>query len=291
MNSKSTMNRAPLAGIPVIGATILAAALTSSRVEAGQPAMMETMPPAESPAWKWGISADYMYRSVDRSEDYFSGPELWHVDYDDFDGDLWGFSAFITPPRVFGMTLDFSYRTGDLDGSFTNYSLAPNPLDPFTYANERASFDRNEYEVGLTYPFPGLDWLYARAEWFQYDEEGEWTYSDGTIEAQDYNLWGITAGLGAKYGMPLGNSRFTLDLNAFAGLVYFESEHEEIGGPTTSWDGWGFKGRLGARLSYPIVDRLDVFLGSGYEYLDTSDGSLDMENQGLFVNLGIKGEF
>jgi hypothetical protein len=89
----------------------------------------------------------------------------------------------------------------------------------------------------------------------------------------------------------MGNTGATLDLNAFLGLVYFDFEHEEVGGPTTDWDDWGFLGRVGARICYPIQESLDVFLGCGYEYLQTDDGSLDMDNQGLFVNLGIKGEF
>jgi hypothetical protein len=290
MKSKHTLSRIGIAGLPAMGGAMLAVAMFAGQAQAGQSQATTTAEPAPS-AWTWGISADYMFRDVDRTEDYWSGTELWHVSYDDFDGDLWGFTAFVSPPNFLNMTIDFSYRTGDLDGTFTNYSLAPNPLDPGTYTG-KASFDRDEYVVGLTYPFPNLEWLYLRAEWFQFDEEGDWNYGGGSKESQDYTLWGISTGLGAKYGIPLGNTGANLDLNAFAGLVYFDFEHEEVAGSlTTDWDDWGFLGRIGARVSYPLHDRISVFLGGGYEYLDTGDGSLDMENQGVFVNLGLMGEF
>lgn len=290
MHSISTSKNALVAGLPVMGAAILAGAFLSIHADAGPAPMTEMMTPAPSPTWKWGVSADYMYRSVDREEDYISFPELWHVDYDDFDGDLWGGTIFVTPPCFWDIMIDFSYRTGDLDGSFTNYSLETDSEFGGPYTGH-ASFDRDEYVVGLTYPFPNMDWLYARLEYFNFQEDGEWDYGEGEIERQEYTLWGITGGLGAKYGYPLGNSGAMLDLNAFLGLVYFDFEHDEVGFMTTSWDGWGFLGRAGARISYPIQDQLDVFLGCGYEYLQTDDGSLDMNNQGLFVNLGLKGEF
>jgi hypothetical protein len=272
-----------------LGASILAGASMSPMADAGTPAPV--MQSAPAPQWQWGISADYMYRTVDRTEDYFSEPYDWHVDYDNFDGDLWGFSAFVIPPNFLNMMIDFSYRTGDLDGDFTNYSLDPTDFDFGNVYHGKASFDRDEYEVGLTYPFAGMDWLYARAEWFLYDEDGEWDYGGGEIEDQKYTQWGIDAGLGAKYGYPLGGSGAMLDLNAFIGLVYFDFEHEEVGYETTSWDDWGFLGRAGARISYPIQSCLDVFLGCGYEYLQTDSDNLDMTTQGLFVNLGLKGEF
>jgi hypothetical protein len=281
---------------PVVVSTIAAAMLvdltTSSRLQAGPVESAGAMQTESTPRWIWGLSADYMFRSVDREEDYLSGVELWNVKYGDLDGDLWGFTAFVTPPSFLNMTVDFSYRTGDLDGKFTNYSLDPNPQDPNTYTNETVTMDRDEYVLGLTLPCPALDWIYARAEWFLFDEEADWIYRGGGIEQQEYSLWGLSAGVGAQHGIPLGNSGAMLDLNAFAGLVYFDFEHEEVAsGATSSWDGFGFLGRVGARVSYPIQDQLDVFLGCGYEYLQTDDGSLDMSNDGLFVNVGLKGEF
>ena len=272
--------------------TILAVSLLSPAAIAGPAPATEPVTPAPAPAWKWGISADYMYRSVDREEDYWSDDELWNVDYDDLDGDLWGLTAFVTPPDFWNITIDFSYRTGDLDGHFTNYSLDPDPADTGIYEDENVSLDRDEYVVGLTCPCPSLGWLYARAEWFYFDEDGQWKYGDGYVEKQEYTLWGISAGVGAMQDYPLGNTGATLDLNAFIGLVYFDFEHKEVdSGAETDWDGWGFLGRAGARVSYPLQDQLDVFLGCGYEYLQTDDGSLDMNNQGVFVNLGLKGEF
>ena len=233
-----------------------------------------------------------MNREVDRTEDYWSGDELWNVKYDNLDGDLWGFSAFVTPLDFWNITVDFSYRSGDLDGNFTNYSLDPNPQDAGIYRDENVSLDRDEYVLGVSCPCPSLGWLYARAEWFYHDEEGTWEYGDGSVEMQEYSLWGISAGIGAQQEYPLGNTGATLDLNAFLGLVYFDFEHKEVdGGAKTDWDDWGFLGRAGARISYPLQDHLDIFLGCGYEYLQTDDGSLDMDNQGLFVNLGLKGEF
>ena len=289
MHSIPMNKTALLAGLPAIAATMLGGAFLFPLADAGQ-APMETMTPAPSPTWKWGVSADYMYRSVDREEDYISAPEIWHVDYDDFDGDLWGGSIFVTPPCFWDVMIDFSYRTGDLDGNFTNYSLEAESEFGGPY-DGKARFDRDEYVVGLTYPFPNMDWLYARLEYFNFQEDGEWDYGGGEIEKQEYTLWGITGGLGAKYGYPLGNSGAMLDLNAFLGLVYFDFEHKEVGFETTGWDDWGFLGRAGARVSYPLQSNLDVFLGCGYEYIQTDSDNLDMTNQGIFVNLGLKGEF
>ena len=73
------------------------------------------------------------------------------------------------------------------------------------------------------------------------------------------------------------------------------NEHTETTDPKnklhTDWDDWGFQGRVGARLAYPLQERLDVFLGVGYEYLETDDSGLDMTTDGLFANLGLKGEW
>ena len=270
---------------------LLAGTLLSPMALAGPAPSPGPMTPAPSPTWQWGISADYMYREVDREEDYISDPYDWHVDYDNFDGDLWGFSAFVTPPNFWDITIDFAYRSGDLNGDFENYSIDPRQtLGRGPYEGE-ADFDRDEYVVGLTCPCPALGWLYARVEWFSFDEEGVWNYDDGDVEKQEYDLWGISAGVGAMHEYPLGNSGATLDLNAFIGLVYFDFEHEEVGYKTTDWSDWGFLGRAGARISYPIMSQLDVFLGCGYEYIQTDGDDLDMNNQGIFVNLGLKGEF
>jgi hypothetical protein len=272
--------------------SILAGTFLAPMALAGPASVTEPMmTPAASPTWKWGISADYMNREVEREEDYLSAPFDWHIEYDDFDGDLWGFSAFLTPPVLWNTTIDFSYRTGDLNGRFENYSLDPRDPDFGNIYQGDADFDRDEYVIGLTCPCPALGWLHARAEWFYYDEDGEWVYDLGGIEKQEYTLWGISAGIGAAQEYPLGNSGATLDLNAFLGLVYFDFEHEEVGSETTDWDDWGFLGRVGARISYPLQEQLDVFLGCGYEYLDTDSGDLEMNNQGIFVNLGLKGEF
>ena len=306
MKSILAKNKYLLAGLPALGATILAGAFLSPLAEAGPAPMMET--PAPAPTWKWGISADYMWRDVDLNEDYkspfedfdngseFDGPSTddWNVDYDDFNGDLWGFSAFVVPPCFWDIMIDFSYRTGDLDGDFRNHTVAKG-LDggyldgPY---EGKANFDRDEYVVGLTYPIPTIDWLYARVEYFNHQMDGKWKYDDGDVEKQDYTLWGISGGAGANYGMPLGGSGLMLDLNAFAGLVYFDFEHKEVAsGAKTDWSDWGFLGRVGARVSYPIQSQLDVFLGTGYEYLLTDSDDLDMTTQGVFVNLGLKGEF
>ena len=295
-----------LAGLPALGATILAAAFLSPRAEPGAAPMMET--PAPAPTWKWGLSADYMWRDVDLNEDYkspfedfdngseFDGPSAddWNVDYDDFDGDLWGFSAFVVPPCFWDIMIDFSYRTGDLDGDFRNHTVDKGFNGEYLDGpyEGKADFDRDEYVVGLTYPIPSIDWLYARLEYFNYQMDGKWDYGDGYTETQDYTLWGITGGAGAHYGIPLGSSGAMFDLNAFAGLVYFDFEHEEVAsGGTTDWSDWGFLGRIGGRFSYPIQSQLDVFLGCGYEYLLTDSDDLDMTTQGVFVNLGLKGEF
>lgn len=284
-------NSLKTSALPAVGAIVLAGSFLLPTANAGTAPMMDTMTAAPSPTWKWGLSVDYMYRDVDRSQDYLSAPYDWHVDYDDFNGDLWGGTIFVTPPCFADLTIDFSYRTGDLNGIFRNHSLDPQDPDFGTVYEGDARFDRDEYVVGLTYPCPSPGWLYVRAEYFNFQEDGTWDYGGGETEDQSYTLWGIATGVGARQGYPLGGSGAILDLNAFVGLVYFDSEHEETGYATTSWDGWGFLVRAGARVSYPIQTNLDVFLGCGYEYLQTDDGSLDMTNQGLFVNLGLKGEF
>lgn len=306
MKSIQTMNQSMLAGLPAIAATILAGAFLSSWADAGPAPMMEV--PAPAPTWKWGVSADYMWRDVDLNEDYKSPGDQypgdrspgdkysddWNVDYDDFNGDLWGFTAFVTPPLPFDIMIDFSYRTGNLDGDFKNHTIAKGYDGGYAEGpyEGRANFDRDEYVIGLTCPCPALQWLYARVEYFNYQMDGKWKYDDGDVEKQDYTQWGITGGVGANYGIPVGNTGARLDLNGFLGLVYFDFEHKEVdGGATTDWNDWGFLGRVGARISYPIQNNLDVFLGCGYEYLQTDSDDLDMTNQGVFVNLGLKGEF
>jgi len=246
---------------------------------------------SDEPSWTVGVSFDYTYRFLNRTENYRSGPELWFVDYDDFDGDLWGFSLFVTPPCVGGATVDFTYRTGDLEGRFFNFSLDPNPIDPTRYTG-RASFDRDEYELGLSVPFPGVPWLFGRVEGFRHEEEGDWDYGGGFFEAQEYELWGINAGLGASHTYPLGFAGASLSLNAFLGLVYFDFQHTELTTPVdTNWDGWGFKGSIDARFTVPVGDHVGVFVGTGYEYLLTDDGSLEMDTQGLLVSLGLQGQW
>jgi len=284
-----------LAGLASAGAALIAATCLVTTAQAGPAPAVEAITPAPAPTWKWGVSADYMYRDVDREEDYLSpgefADEMWNVDYDDFDGDLWGFTAFVIPPCFFDIMFDFSYRTGDLEGDFENYSLVPNSAFGGPFEGE-ADFDRDEYVIGITIPCPVQDWLFARLEYFNFQEDGDWNYDDGDVESQEYTLWGVSAGVGAKQSYPLGGGGAMLDLNAFLGLVYFDFEHEEkASGAETDWNDWGFLGRVGARVSYPIQSQLDVFLGCGYEYLQTDDGDLEMTNQGLFVNLGLKGEF
>lgn len=249
--------------------------------------------PAPAPGcgdWEWGISADYMWREVDRNENYFSGPELWYVDYDDYKADLWGGTIWVTPPCLANTTFDFSYRQGDIAGTFMNYSLEPNSKDSGTYVG-RADFDREEIEFGATIPCPYLQWLYGRVEVFRHEEDGVWDYGDGYFEAQEYKMWGAIVGVGAGNSIPLGGGGISLDLGAFLGLVYFDLEHEEVGGPTTSWDGFGWKGSVYSRINFPISECYAIYTGVGYEYMQTDDGSLDMSTQGLLVNLGIRGKF
>lgn len=312
MKSILAKKKSLLAGLPAIAASMLTGALLTPQTDAGVAPIMETPPPA--PTWKWGLSGGYLYRDVDLTEDYkspadsividdeypdngypsngfesdYSQSDDWKIDYDDFTGDLWGVSAFLVPPGFFDVMIDFSYYTGDLDGDFKNH---PRGFSDESYTG-RAEFDRDEYVVGLTYPWPTLDWLYARVEYFNYKMDGKWKYDDGDVEKQDYLMWGISGGLGAIYEVPIGSTGATIDFHAFAGLVYFDFKHTELASTAkTKWNDWGFLGRLGTRVSYPVHNQIDVFLGCNYEYLDTDSDGLDMSNQGLFVNLGLKGEF
>lgn len=287
--NKVTMTRSHANGFRT--ALLAAGVMLASPAFAGPaPPMIEPEPVAPCGDWEWGISADYMFRMVDRSENYQSPPELWFVDYDDYEADLYGFTVFITPPNLWNTTFDFSYRSGDIQGTFMNYSLDPRPIDPGTYIG-RADFDRDEFELGATVPCPMLEWIFGRLELFHYSEDGIWDYGGGYFEPQEYRQWGATLGVGAAHTFPLGGSGVTLDLAAFLGLVYFDLEHKEVfSGVTTSWDGFGFKASADARLNVPVSDCLSVFTGVGYEYLQTDDGSLESDTQGVLISRGLRGE-
>jgi|GEM_PF-6591376 len=259
---------------------------------AGTPKMV--IEPAPAPGcgdWEWGISFDYVWREIDRSENYLSPPELWYVDYDDYEADLWGGTIWITPPNLGNTTFDFSYRQGDIEGTFRNYSLDPNPIDPLSYTG-RADFDREEIELGATVPCPYVEWLYGRIEVFRHQEDGVWDYGGGFFEPQEYDMWGAIVGLGAGNSYPLGGGGITLDLGVFLGLVYFDLEHKEVlSGAKTSWDGFGWKGSAHTRLNFPVSECYAIYTGIGYEYMETEDGALDQSTQGVLVNLGLRGRF
>ena len=289
MNSRTRINK--WCSFPVATSLpLLIAGAMLSPLQAGQPDVMVPMQTVEH-QWKWGISFDYLYRDIDRNENYLSPPELWNVDYDGFTGDLWGFSVFVEPPCFMNATIDFSYHTGDMDGTFRNYSLDPDPFDDGVYTG-LASFDRDEYELGMTIPFQSVGWLFGRIEGFYYTEDGTWDYGGGFFEPQEYDMWGVTVGLGAGESFPLGSGGITLDLAIFLGLVYFDMEHKEVlSGAVTSWSDWGFKGSADARLNFPINQSVAIYTGVGYEYILTDSGSLDQTLQGFLASLGISGEF
>jgi hypothetical protein len=289
-----TMKRSLLPPVVLAAGVMITTGVLAPRADAGLTYPVENA----GQDWKWGVTLDYTLREVDRTETYLSEgmpPRDWSVTYDAYDANMWGFTIFVTPPCFANTMIDFSYRTGDLEGKFKNRALDPASMYYGESFAGRADFDRDEFEVGVTYPFPNMSWLYARAEWFWAEEDGDWDYGEGEIETQEYDMWGITAGMGAMQEFTFGASDVTLVLNAFAGLVYFDLEHTETTDPanhlTTAWSGWAYQGRVGARLAYPVQEGTDVFLGVGYEILEADDSGLDMTTDGFFANLGVMGEW
>jgi len=276
---------------------LLAAGMLNTGVAIGGPVGESGIPaPVSESVGDWvtlGVGFIGSYTGFSLEEEYLSGPAvvgaggtaLWKADYDEPDGWLYGIMGSATFPNFRNATLDARYQTGELDGGFRIVPLAGG--NPFS---GEADIDRDLWEVGVTVPI--FEWIYARAEYFNQQDDVDWNYSGGGVEMQEYQLHALRFGLGARQDVPVGATGFTVTLDAFAGAVYFDLEHEEKTVPvTTDWQGWGYVLRGGASTSYPLNDQFSAVGGVAFEWMDLSDDGLDFENWMLDLMLGISGKF
>ncbi|NNC89486.1 MAG: hypothetical protein HKN82_13595 [Akkermansiaceae bacterium] len=252
---------------------------------------------------KFGMS----HNEFDMQEDYLSGgdesgdvptppgmpdPDIWRADYNDPDGWLYGLSTAVALPARCGAVIDFAYRTGDLEGGFTTTELSSGETFPGS-----ADIDRDMWELGVTIPIPSM--FFGRVAYRHTEDDVTWNFGGGELEFQEYEWQAIEAGFGMEQETTLGSTGWTLLTHAFVGALYFDLEHTELGsnmGPPTpplktDWEGWGYVLRGGADLVYPLGSELSAALGAGYEFMDTSDGDLDLKNYELLLDIGLRGNF
>ncbi len=249
----------------------------------------------------WDIRFVSSYSEFCASENYLSGPDfevgtagpaaavapsdLWHANYDDPDGWLYGFSGVVAPGFLGGAVIDFGYRTGDLKGGFTTTPAAGGEV----YAG-RADIDTDIWEIGVSYPF--ACGLYGRVGYYNREDDVDWKYDDGDLERQKYESERVEVGVGAIQSFPLGDSGLVLLLDEFVGALYYDIEHKEVdGGLTTDWSDWTYVLRAGAGLQYPLNQTLNVVGSVAYEYIEIDDGGLDREETELMLSLGLSGNF
>lgn len=209
----------------------------------------------------------------------------WKEDYDDTSGWLNGISAEIVLPDFWNASIDVQFLTGELDGDFTISPVG----SPMRFKGN-ADVDRDIFELGASVPF--YDWFYARAEYFNHQDDTTWKYSDGSVEKQEYMFQGVRAGVGAKQDFELGSTGLVLTVDGFVGGVYFDGEHKEkTVNATKDWEGWGYILRTGAQLAYPLSEQFSIVGETSYEFMHLSDDELDLNVHGFNMKLGVSGSF
>ena len=248
-----------------------------------------------SSGWTVNVSAKYNSVELESTDQYLSGPagtQDWKAVHD-VDGDLYGFSISATPP-VLGkrVTLDFSYLTGDLSGTFNTREISPAPEGPYYGTVE---FDRDEWELGADVFI--LNAVYARLKYSTFEMDGDWVYSDGSPnEPQKYEFDAYTIGAGFRqyYSLDKPDTVFLSNLgllvDVFFGLSLFDYKHtEQLTGASVETDGIGYEmsAELLGTYKVNIVGDSRIFAGVGYTYKDNDDSNLDLTEKKFTVKLGI----
>jgi len=241
------------------------------------------------------ISAEYNSTNLESTDQYLSGAggdEDWRAVHD-LDGDLHGFSINIRPPALGKrFSMDFTYLTGDLEGTFNTREISPTPEGPYS---GKVRFDRDEYQLGFNIFI--LNAVYARLEYYTFEMDGDWVYNDGSPnEPQKYELDAYNLGVGfiQDYFFKNPDSEFKryfgLLVDVFAGCSIMDFEHtEKLTGASVETDDIGYKLRAALLATYKIGNksRSRFFAGIGYTYKHNSDTNFDLTEDGFFSKLGI----
>lgn len=246
--------------------------------------------------WTMNVAVEHNLVDLESTDQYLSGPagtEDWKA-MNDVDGDLNGFSISATPP-VLGkrVTLDFSYLTGDLSGTFNTREISPTPEGPY-YG--KVEFDHDEWELGADVFI--LNAVYARLEYSTFEMDGDWVYFDGSPnepQKYEFDAYTIGAGFRQKYFLDkpdtVFESKLGLLVDVFFGLSFFDYKHtEQLTGASVETDDIGYEmsAELLGTYKVNIVGDSRIFAGVGYTYKENDDSNLDLTEKNFIVKLGIQ---
>ena len=255
----------------------------------------------ENPSSDWTVNASVNYNltNLESTDQYLSGPagtEDWEA-INKVDGDIYGFSIIATPP-ILGkrLTMDFSYHTGDLSGTFNTREISPAPEGPY-YGTVK--FDRDEWELGVDVFI--LNAVYVRLGYSTFEMDGDWVYSDGyPNEPQKYEFDAYYAGVGFRQNYYLRNpdtvfeSNFGILVDVFGGLSSFNYKHtEQLTGASVETDDVGYELRAELLGTYKVSVMGDsrIFAGVGYTYKKNEDGAFDLAENIFTAKLGVRSAF
>lgn len=241
------------------------------------------------------ILAEYQSANLESSDQYLSGAagdEDWRAEHD-LDGDLYGFSVHFRPPALGKrFAMDFTYLTGELEGTFNTREILPTPEGPYSGT---VKFDRDEWELGLNVFI--LNAVYVRLEYFTFEMDGDWVYNDGSPnEPQKYELDAYNIGVGFTQDYFFKNPdtefkrNFGLLVDVFAGGSVVDYKHtEKQTGASVETDDVGYNLRAEMLATYRIGNnsRSRFYAGIGYTYKHNSDTNFDLTEDGISAKLGV----
>jgi hypothetical protein len=126
--------------------------------------------------------------------------------------------------------------------------------------------------------------------------DGDWVYTDGSMEPQKYEYYSVSVGAGfrQKYEVDelqaVSESNFGFIIDAFLGLSHFEYKHtEQDGGASAKSDGLGYIARAELLGTYDIelAGGSYVYAGIGYNYNQNDADDDDLTQQGFLTKLGL----
>jgi hypothetical protein len=253
--------------------------------------------PDHSSGGSMSISSLYYRADLESTDQYLSGPagtEDWEA-VNSVDGDLYGISIKARPP-ILGkrITLDYSYLSGDLKGTFNTQEVTSTPEGPYSGT---VKFDRDEWKLGANIFI--LNAVYARLEYSTFEMDGDWVYSAGyPDEPQKYEFDAYTIGAGFTQNYlsedphTVFEEGFGLVGNVFFGLSFFDYKHtEELTGASVKTDGTGYTMNLEFLGTYNMNltggSQLSTYAGFGFNYNENNAAHLDLSDKGLTAKLGI----
>ncbi|MCP4760219.1 MAG: hypothetical protein GY870_00460 [archaeon] len=236
------------------------------------------------------IAFEYEKAELESTDNYLSGAagtETWKAVHD-LDGDLYGASIRFEPPVLNRrIRFDFSYLTGELDGTFNTQEISPTPEGPYT---GKVKFDRSQWKLGMDIFI--LNAVYTRLQYFTYKMDGDWVYTDGSPnEPQEYGFNAYSIGAGFRRNFRQKGGDLGVLVNVFAGYSLFEYEHtEKTANVSAESDDIGYEllAELLGTYKLGFGENSFIFAGAGYSYSNTDDTNLDLTQKGITAKLGIR---